>query len=1197
MKRTDNINHRTESCMRLAHVRFILAVKRFFLSVLFLAVALFEAKAGDIGFVEKEAPGIVYEEIPVNVRIEGFKNFYVDAIYSTGNVLYVNIKDLFDMLKIPCIVGQKGDSIGGFLENENHTYSIDYNNKQINVGSNTFNSPKALVKEMGSIYIESSQLANAFGITLNFNYRALTITLKSDFELPAIKQMRTEKIRQNLAKMQDIEIADTVLERNYHLFKFGTLDWSVASTQVWNGATSNQFGFGLGTELLYGEADISLNYYNQYKFDARRLQYIWRWVDNENKIIRQAQIGRLNNQTISFLSNQVIGAVIRNSPTTIRKATGFYSINEVTEPNWTVELYINNVLVDYTRADASGSFTFKIPVVYGYTTLKLKYYGPLGEERTEERTVNVPYTVMPAKEFEYSVSAGIVQDSSSSRFGKGEFNYGVNRLLTVGGGVEYLSSIPNGPFIPYAKATLQPFSKLTMNTEYAYGVRTSGMLNYYFNKDMLLEIDYTKYVDGQLATHFKADVEKKVKLSIPVRYKKIRGFAKLDFTQLDYKEFSYSQANTMLSVYYLQFSANSTTQINWIGQHSPYINTDISLSYRLKKGIVVRPSARYNVSEGSLMSCKAEIEKRFRFGYFTASYERNFSFDDHFINVGFKYDLPFARTSVSVSHSKNKYATTEYAQGSTAFGGDKYTYLSNNSSVSKGGILIYPFLDLNNNGIFDKGEHLVKLHSVKIEGGRVVFSLKDSIIRIPDLTAFTSYMLEFMDNDLDNIAWQFKNKLYQVLIDPNQFKRVDVPVIPLGEVSGMVYLDNDDTIKGLGRILISFYEKKSKREIAQTLSESDGYTYFLGLEPGDYIARVDSVQLSNLGYSATPMELSFKIKTIELGDMVSGLNFIIRTNNTDQQDYQNSVADNENELVPNDSIILPISSNPVKLMFEKKISEQDSVKINVSSLLHRIDQKLLSEKKPIDFIPGDTLYKVQLLALPKPLKDKNYFTKLIAAIPGLTIEETLGEDGLYHYSTQASSGISESRDLQRRIRKTGWKDSFIAKYAGERRTETAFRRKLDKLGRGPDKIVPVKQLPTSMQNNAVQETKKGEPLVEKSNVINNGYDLVTPYSALHQGDAFYIESDLSSNMPGDTIYAVQLLALSKPIRIDNYFAMLLSKIPGLKISETRGEDGIYRYSAKTFQSLEKARKFNAVIRQNGWVDSFITTYYVVEKRH
>jgi hypothetical protein len=35
-----------------------------------------------------------------------------------------------------------------------------------------------------------------------------------------------------------------------------------------------------------------------------------------------------------------------------------------------VELYVNNILVDYKRADASGFFTFEIPLIYGTTNVK-----------------------------------------------------------------------------------------------------------------------------------------------------------------------------------------------------------------------------------------------------------------------------------------------------------------------------------------------------------------------------------------------------------------------------------------------------------------------------------------------------------------------------------------------------------------------------------------------------------------------------------------------------------------------------------------------------------------------------------------------------------------------------------------------------------------------------------------------------------
>ena len=54
------------------------------------------------------------------------------------------------------------------------------------------------------------------------------------------------------------------------------------------------------------------------------------------------------------------------------------------------------------------------------------------------------------------------------------------------------------------------------------------------------------------------------------------------------------------------------------------------------------------------------------------------------------------------------------------------------------------------------------------------------------------------------MSWRFKNKTYSILIDPNQFKRVDVPVVIVGEVNGMAYMDKEGLQKGIGRILVKF---------------------------------------------------------------------------------------------------------------------------------------------------------------------------------------------------------------------------------------------------------------------------------------------------------------------------------------------------------------------------------------------------------
>ena len=813
-----------------------------------------------------------FEEIFITVYTEKSFSFETDVLISDTNLIYLNVEDLFRKLKIKCLSNE--NILTGFIENESNRYRIDFKKKQIKIGTISIDFTKRVIADFGVDYIEASALSDAFGLTILFNPRSLSAKLTSSFELPFIKQQRIENTRSNISKLQGKpSISDTIITRNYHLFKLGTLDWSLSSFQNLNIASTSAISLRAGSELLYGEANVSINYNDQSKFDPRQIQYNWRWIDNDKKIIKQAQLGNVSNQSIAFLNAPLIGATFNNSPNTIRKASGSFTINDYTEPNWTVELYINDILVDYTLADASGLYLFKVPIVYGYTTLKLKFYGLLGEERTEERTMNTPYTFVPPKTLEYSFTSGVLQDAVNSRFGQVGFNYGVSRFLTFGAGLEYLSSIPNHPFIPFAKITFQPFPSMVLNFDYAHNVSTKGLMNVYFTKNMFLEVDYTKFVEGQLARRFSALEELKVRFSRPFKNKYFSGFTRLNFNQFVYKSLTYNQFDFLMSTYYKQFNLSSSSFINWASSNSSFIRSVLALSYRLRNGLVVRSSAEYNLSTNNLVRFNGEIEMRVSEMYFSLSYARSIQSKKNNFFLSLRYDLPFARAGISSSYSHNSLVFSENAQGSLAFDGENnYVHTSRNSAISKGGILFYPFLDLNQNGVLDSGEKKVLLSNVSVASNVAVISKKDSIVRVSDLNAFVNYNVKFSDTDLDNISWRFKDNTYQVVVDPNQYKHVYVPIISVGEVNGMVYLVSNKTMKGQARVTLQVYDEKGAK-VAETLSEYDGYFSYLGLKPGTYIVRVDESQLKKLNYKSYPTEHQIVIKESTYGDLLEGLDF------------------------------------------------------------------------------------------------------------------------------------------------------------------------------------------------------------------------------------------------------------------------------------------------------------------------------------
>jgi hypothetical protein len=811
-----------------------------------------------------------YNEILINIYIDNKYTLETNVLISPSNQIYLNVEKLFEALQIKCL--PKLNNLVGFIGNEKNLYTVDFDKKQITIGNKSIDFSNKFKEEFGFKYIEASILFEAFGLKITFNPRSLSAKLEYKFELPLIKKLRLEKMRNNISKLQNKPlIVDTIIPRNYHLFKFGTLDWQINSSQRTDGSTNNSINLLAGTELLFGETVFSVNYNPENKFNLKNIGVGWRWVNNKSKIISQARIGNVSGPSNSSVNSGVIGITVNNSSNRVRKAQGTFTITETTEPNWNVELYINDILIDYVVADAYGLFNFKVPIIYGYNNLKLKFYGPLGEERTEERVLNTPYTLAANKNLTYSLTAGILKDTYKDYFSKVTFNYGVTRALTVSGGVEYLSNASKDKFSPYTAITFQPTSIAILNFNYLHKNTLAGLLNVNITKNAFLTVNYTKYIKEQ------STILSNLNLGFftPFSTKYFSGSTNLRWSRNFYESFNYNQITFSNSAYYKKLRINSTSSINWTSSNTPQANTILALATRLTNGLSVMSQSTYDISLNKLISTNVNLQVTISKINLSASYERGIESKTNNYTLNLNYMLPFSSFSLSSSYNDRLLSLSEAASGSMSLDANNGSiHTSNNSAMGKGGLLLYPFLDLNGNSKLDKGEKKVFLSSVNVSGAKATISKKDSIVRVLDLNAFVNYIFKFSDNHLDNIAWRFKHKTYKIFVDPNQYKRVFIPVISVGEISGIVFLRKDENIQGQGRVLIQIFDEKGTK-ITETLSEFDGYYSYLGLKPGKYTVRVDEKQLKNLNYKALPKVHQVTIKVSEYGDIVDGLDFTL----------------------------------------------------------------------------------------------------------------------------------------------------------------------------------------------------------------------------------------------------------------------------------------------------------------------------------
>jgi hypothetical protein len=817
-----------------------------------------------------------YDEIIVFFSVPRIGGADVPALIKDDEV-YLSVIDVFNFLKIKVDYEAGFDQVTGFFLNPQSTYTIDRINNNITYNKKTTPIKSGdLIRTETTLYLKANYFGEVFDLNCLFSFRSLSVVLITSVELPVIREMRLEQMRKNVGQIRGDIIADTTVGRKYPIFHFGMADWMATSTQIVNGKTDTRLSLTTGSVLFGGETNINLNYNPSAPFEKKDQYYYWRFVDNNFKYLRQTMAGKISADAVSTLNSSVIGVQFSNSPTTYRRSYGTYTLSDVTEPDWLVELYINNVLVDYKRADASGFFSFDVPLIYGYTNVKLQFYGPWGEERSKEKSINVPFNFLPAGEFEYKATAGFLEDTSSTRFSRVNFNYGLTGFMTVGAGIEYLSNLETGNFMPFVSTSLRLAPSLLLSGEYMHGVRVKSVLNYRLPSDLQFEANYTIYDKNQKAVNTSYLEERKISITAPIRTKKLTLFSRLSLNQFITTQSKYTSAELMFSGPIMGINTNFTTNAVFSSFAKTDVYSNLAFSLRLPKGFILMPQTQFNYSDVNFVSVRGALEKRIKNrGTINVTYEQNFKSKFTSFEVGFRWDFKFAQIGVNMRRGGGATTFVETASG-TIMADAKTKFIGTHlrSSVGKGGITIYPFLDLNANGVRDKGEPKVKGLNLNVGGGRVEHKERDTLIRIYDLEPYTTHLLTLYGSNFDNIAWQIKNKTMAVTVDPNQFKIVEVPIDILGEVAGTVYLGSEGSERGQGRVIVNIF-KKDFTLVSSTLTEEDGYFSYMGLRPGKYFAMIDTTQMRRLAMKATPGIIEFEIKESYEGDFVDGLEFYI----------------------------------------------------------------------------------------------------------------------------------------------------------------------------------------------------------------------------------------------------------------------------------------------------------------------------------
>lgn len=812
-----------------------------------------------------------YEQFTITLNVDKLGYYEMEAIYYEDNI-YLPIIDLFRKLEIYVHHSPQLDTINGFILSNDNTYSLELNSGKISFRDKAMTlSSEQIISDYSDVYIPTKIYKEMFGMTMDFNFRELTVFISSDIELPIIKQLRIKKLRANLQSLSGEFTADTTVARKWHWIRGGILDWYIQSMEDNTGANAQQFKGSLGLEFLGGELNCRATVSRDSLIHLQNTSVKWRYVNDKLDFLKQVEAGNITMNLTGKTFSNFFGIKLTNTPSQIKKTFGSYLIQRRTSPGWDVELYLNGILVNFATADINGDFSFEIPLVFGNSHIVIRYYGPWGQESSEEIQINIPFSFTAHKQLEYQTYSGITADSIRSVFNKTKMAYGLSRWATISAGYEYFQAATVNKNIFSGSLNFALGKQLLLNYSYLHNSHHAAELMYRSKRQLTFTGKHRQFIKNQTIVQTTNMGESEIGINLPVWSRKLkinlRSTDRLVYNQERHTFISESA----ISFFYKRINSGFTmiiskeSVLNW--------NT----SFYLKKNWTILHNSLYNITRKLPVSSSVQVQKKFNKQFF-ADVNLTYSYSTKSVQVGFSayVNLHFMRTSVHTTIQQKQVSSTQTLAGSICITGKPNpVFLNNSNNVGRAGLEALVFLDVNHNNKKDKDEPLVKNASVAINKGKQVQTENDSIHRFISLEPYSPYLLTVANDGFPYISWMLEQSTWSVVTYPNQIKKVFIPVKPMGEVEMMISSAKNGKTTPIDRLIVYIVDSNNQ-QIAKGLTEQDGSFSYLGLPPGTYNIRFDEKQLKGLGLSSNYPSTSFEVKISPQGDYIDGIEITLQ---------------------------------------------------------------------------------------------------------------------------------------------------------------------------------------------------------------------------------------------------------------------------------------------------------------------------------
>ncbi len=400
-----------------------------------------------------QAPGEPRDDLPrpspqaetafLAFRHAGLVDTVVTALYDRDS-LYVPFGEVFRTLGVPVVLDlARGRATGFFLDRDrDYELSPADGTARLSGHETVLANADALVGDL-DLYVLPGVLERVFGIRVSVDLSELALRIDPlDRVFPVVATERRRLLRDAAGADRLAPHAPLTAARLRRPLYGGVLDYSLDAS-AGAGPDVGSFGLATGFEVAGGDLEAGIRGTAAAAgVRASEVRGSWRYVfADEERRVSQVRIGSVT--PAGLRAFELHGVRVTNEPVQRRRVFAVHTVRGRTEPDAEVELYVNGRLQDFTTADGTGAYDFRVPLYYGRSILSLRFYGASGEFLREERGIPVPFGLVPAGAVDYALAGGARADEDGAAL-LSRVAWGINGSVTNAVGLEYVDAAATG---------------------------------------------------------------------------------------------------------------------------------------------------------------------------------------------------------------------------------------------------------------------------------------------------------------------------------------------------------------------------------------------------------------------------------------------------------------------------------------------------------------------------------------------------------------------------------------------------------------------------------------------------------------------------------------------------------------------------------------------------------------------------------